>query len=179
MGGVPYGLAHVLRHLSVGSNRGGRPRKAEALKRLHGTARKDRKVKGTPDPKGKPKRPVGLSRQAIRIWDALGPQLQQLGLLTEIDSSTFGVYCQAYADWLQLTRHLNKLGPLNWYQSSESGYRQVIPEVGARNTAYQVMQRLETRFGLDPSSRASLSITETETAHDVVEEFLFKPRVIA
>lgn len=163
----------------MSSNKGGRPRKPEALKKLQGTARKERKVKGVPDPRGKPKRPNGLSRQAVRIWDALGPQLHELGLLTSIDSSTFGVYCQAYADWLKLTRYLNKLGPLNWYQTSDSGYRQVIPEVGVRNTAYQVMQRLETRFGLDPSSRASLSIAETETAHDAVEEFLFRPRVIA
>ena len=161
------------------NRKSGRPRKPDALKQLQGTARKDRKRPNTPEPTGKPKRPIGLSRQAVRVWSDLAPKLIDLGLLSAIDASTFAVYCQAYADWLKLTRHLNKLGPLNWFQTSDSGYRQVIPEVAVRNTAYQVMQRLETRFGLDPSSRSSMSIAEAETSRNAVEEFLFRPQVIA
>jgi P27 family predicted phage terminase small subunit len=118
-----------------------------------------------------------LSNQATRIWKSLGPKVHELGLLNEVDGPTFGVFCQAYGDWLELTRYLNKLGVLNWYQETESGYRQVIPEIGARNTAYQVMHKIGARFGLDPSSRSGLA--HPESAPNAVEEFLFRPQVIA
>ena len=124
-----------------------------------------------------PKRPTGLSEQAVRIWKSLGPKLHELGLLAEIDASTFAIYCQAFGDWLQLTRYLNRLGPLKWYSITESGYRQTIPELQVRDRAFQVLQKLSTRFGLDPSSRAGLGIV-ADKSPNFAEEFLFKPRVI-
>ena len=163
----------------MSSPKGGRPRKPDALKELEGTMRKDRKVEGSARATGMPKRPIGLSSQAVRIWKSLGPKLHDLGLLAEIDASTFAVYCQAYADWLQLTRILTKLGPTNWYFETQSGYRQAIPEIAVRDKAYQVMQRLETRFGLDPSSRSGISTDAHQKVLDATEEFLFAPRVVA
>ena len=159
--------------------KGGRPRKPDVLKKLHGTARKDRLTKSTAIPVGMPTRPIGLSSQATRVWKSLGPKLHDLGLLAQIDQSTFAVYCQAYADWLELTRILNKLGVRNWYSETESGYRQVIPEVAVRDKAYHVMQRLETRFGLDPSSRSGIAVGDRQEAANATEAFLFAPKVVA
>ena len=100
-----------------------------------------------------------------------------LGIRTEIDASMFAIYCQACADWLQLTRYLNRLGPLKWYSVTESGYRRTIPELQVRDRAFQVLLKLGTRFGLDPSSRAGLGVV-ADKSPNFVEEFLFKPRVI-
>ena len=158
--------------------KGGMPRKPEALKKLHGTARKDRAVESSATATGMPTRPMGLSPQATRVWKSLAPKLHDLGLLAEIDQSMFAVYCQAYADWLELTRILNKLGVANWYSETESGYRQVIPEVAVRDKAYQVMQRLETRFGLDPSSRSGIATDGRQKAANATEEFLFGPKAV-
>jgi P27 family predicted phage terminase small subunit len=162
----------------VPSAKGGRPRKPEALKKLEGTQRPGRAPHKTAEAKGMPKRPQGLSAQAVRVWKALAPRLHALGLLAAVDASMFAAYCQAYADWLELTRYLNKLGPLHWYQTSESGYRQIIPEVTARKTAFTDMQRLGSRFGLDPSSRSGISIAPGDAVPDSSEEFLFGPRVV-
>ena len=161
----------------MSSPRGGRPRKPDALKKLQGTARPDRRRGKSMNTKRMPKRPAGLSEQAVRIWKSLGPKLHELGLLAEIDASTFAIYCQAFGDWLQLTRYLNRLGPLKWYSITESGYRQTIPELQVRDRAFQVLQKLSTRFGLDPSSRAGLGIV-ADKSPNFAEEFLFKPRVI-
>ncbi len=161
----------------MSSPRGGRPRKPNSLKELQGTARADRKRNSIADVEGMPKCPTGLSEQAVRIWKSLGPKLHELGLLAEIDASTFAIYCQAFGDWLQLTRYLNRLGPLKWYSITESGYRQTIPELQVRDRAFQVLQKLSTRFGLDPSSRAGLGIV-ADKSPNFAEEFLFKPRVI-
>tara|TARA_Y100001951_G_scaffold75768_1_gene62802 strand:+ start:73 stop:564 length:492 start_codon:yes stop_codon:yes gene_type:complete len=159
--------------------KGGRPRKPAALKRLHGTAKKGEAPAKTPNATGKAKVPVGLSAQARRIWKSLGPKLHELGLLTEVDASMFGTYCQAYGDWLELTRKLNKLGVGKIYQTTQGGYRQVIPEVGARNTAFQVMSKVGPRFGLDPSSRSGIVASSSEAPRDAAEEFLFRPKAIA
>ena len=160
------------------SSRRGHPRKPEALKKLHGTARKDRAVESSATATGMPTRPIGLSSQATRVWKSLAPKLHGLGLLSEIDQSTFAVYCQAYGDWLEVTRLLNKLGIANWYSETESGYRQVIPEVAVRDKVYQVMQRLETRFGLDPSSRSGIATDGRQKVANATEEFLFGPKAV-
>ena len=158
------------------TNRGGRPRKPAVLHELEGTARPGRQVVGTAVAKGEPVQPKGLSKQAKQIWDTLGPQLLELGLLSEVDASTFATFCQSYGDWLELTEHLNKLGPQNWFFESESGYRQIIPEVAARDKSFQAMQKLSGRFGLDPSSRSGIP-TNPIAASDPVEDFLFAPRL--
>jgi len=159
-------------------SRRGHPRKPDALKKLHGTARKDRSVGSSATATGIPRRAVGLSSQAGRVWESLAPKLHDLGLLSEIDQSTFAVYCQAYADWLEVTRILNKLGVGRWYTETESGYRQVIPEVAVRDKAYQVMQRIGTRFGLDPSSRSGIATDGRQKAANATEEFLFGPKAV-
>ena len=161
----------------MSSPRGGRPRKPDALKELQGTARADRKRSSIANVEGMPKRPTGLSEQAVRIWQSLGPKLHELGLLAEIDASMFAIYCQTCADWLQITRHLNRLGPLKWYSVTKSGYRRMIPELQVRDRAFQVLLKLGTRFGLDPSSRAGLGVV-ADKSPNFVEEFLFNPRVI-
>ena len=126
-----------------------------------------------------PQRPSVLSSEAVRVWNVLGPKLFALGLLADVDESTFGVYCQGYADWLQITELLNDIGVAAWYSESESGYRQVIPEVAARDKAFQVMQRLAPRFGLDPSSRSGISITDGTKPSTASEDFLFpSPKVV-
>ena len=73
----------------MSSPRGGRPRKPDALKKLQGTARADRKRSSTAHVKGMPKRPTGLSEQAVRIWKSLGPKLHELGLLAEMQTRTY------------------------------------------------------------------------------------------
>ena len=158
----------------------GRPRKPDALNRLKGTARKDRQIENTPKASGAPRRPTGLSRQAIAVWQSLAPKLTELGLLAEVDASAFAIYCQAYGDWIELTRKLNKLGVGRWYFETESGYRQVIPELAVRDKAYQVIQRIGPRFGLDPSSRSGIDLGLDARPANTSEEFLFgEPKVVA
>ena len=48
------------------------------------------------------------------------------------------------------------------------------PELQVRDRAFQVLLKLGTRFGLDPSSRAGLGVV-ADKSPNFVEEFLFKP----
>ena len=149
-------------------------RKPQALKKLQGTAQPCRIIAGLASTDGVPDMPDGLSDKAVEVWEDLAPRLIVLGLLGEIDASTFGSYCQSYADWLEMTEYLNKLGISNWYWTTENGYRQVIPEVSERNKAFSQMQKLAPKFGLDPSSRSGIDTGNATDANDPVEEFLFQ-----
>jgi len=151
-------------------------RKPQALKKLQGTAQPCRMVDGVAATDGVPNMPDGLSEKAVEVWNDLAPELIKLGLLGEIDASTFGAYCQSYADWLEMTKYLNELGVANWYWTTENGYRQVIPEVSERNKAFTQMQKLGPKFGLDPSSRSGIDTGKATDANDPVEEFLFKEK---
>ncbi len=62
-------------------------------------------------------------------------------------------------------------------RQATSGYRRMIPELQVRDRAFQVLLKLGTRFGLDPSSREGLGVAN-QTSPDFAEEFLFKPRVV-
>tara|TARA_R110001599_G_scaffold117556_1_gene285983 strand:+ start:40 stop:531 length:492 start_codon:yes stop_codon:yes gene_type:complete len=161
----------------MASHKMGRPRKPDIVKELEGTARKDRQVTGTAVATGSPQPPKELSDGALRVWRQLAPQLIELGLLAEVDASTFATYCQSYADWLELNEYLAKLGPKNWYFETQTGYRQIIPEVTAREKAFQAMQRQGGKFGLDPSSRSGIPAGKPASSTDPVEEFLFQPRI--
>tara|TARA_R110000765_G_scaffold259600_3_gene359753 strand:- start:297 stop:776 length:480 start_codon:yes stop_codon:yes gene_type:complete len=149
-------------------------RKPDTLKKLQGTARPYRAMQGSAFTTGNPLQPAILSEKAKEIWDDLCPKLVKLGLIAEVDASTFSAYCQAYADWLEMTQHLNELGCKNWYQETGNGYRQVIPEVTERNKSFQQMQKLAPRFGLDPSARSGIDTGKTTDTSDKVEEFLFR-----
>jgi phage terminase small subunit len=50
----------------------------------------------------------------------------------------------------------------------------MIPELQVRDRAFQVLLKLGTRFGLDPSSREGLGVV-ADKSPDFAEEFLFKP----
>ena len=154
-------------------------RKPNSLKKLHGTMRPDRTVKRTASASGEPVRPDILSDKAKEIWDDIAPKLIEMGLLGAVDQSTFTSYCQSYADYLELTQYLNKLGPLNWYTEAESGYRQVIPEVAERNKMFTQMQKLAPRFGMDPSSRSGIDTGKEPDTSTAVESFLFGEKKIA
>ena len=160
----------------------GRPRKPDAQKELEGTARADRKLNGTARPGGEPTPPPrgGLSPTARKVWKDLAPKLTALGLLTEVDGATFAIFCQAHADWTDLTKRLNELGSANWFYDGKNG-RQPLPELAVRDKAFQVVQRLGARFGLDPSSRSGISVGTEAKPPPPDEDFLFadQPKVVA
>jgi len=154
-------------------------RKPQALKKLHGTQRPDRDVPNIADTKGMPTRSEGLSHTAIRVWNDLGPKLVELGLLGEVDGAVFGAFCQAYADYVDITKHLNSIGVANWYWVGKNGYRQVIPEVAERNKAFAHMTKLAPKFGLDPSARSGIDIAGVQQSDNSVEAFLFEGKKVA
>ena len=138
----------------------GNPRKPTKLKDLQGTSRPDRAPKNEPEPGGHADPPDFLTKEARVEWDRLAPQLENIGLLTIADQSVFAVYCQGWADYKKLTEQLNDMASWTW--SSDKGYRQVVPEISMRKEAWTRLKEAGAKLGLDPSSRAGLSVEPKE-----------------
>lgn len=135
----------------------GRPRKPTAVKKLQGTARKDRTPKREPKPRTGVEAPAVLSKEARAEWDRLAPELERLGLLTIADRAQFAIYCDAVARWTKLTEKLDKLDEMTEAQG-KAGYRQQVAEVALQKSYGEIVSRLAGRFGLDPSARAGLDV---------------------
>ena len=87
------------------------------------------------------------------------------------DRAVFAVYCQSWSDWVQLTDTLNKMGDVTY--TTLKGYVGISPLVNARKQTWLMMKEAASRFGLDPSSRASLDVPSPPTGGETDEDFFY------
>ena len=99
--------------------------------------------------------PHWLDAEAKRMWAALLPELQRLGLMTVLDGNALAAYCQAYAEFKLATETLKREGRVF---ETGNGYKVAHPAVAQQTRAFQTMERFGNHFGLSPSSRASLNV---------------------
>ena len=119
---------------------------------------------------GDPKPPAELNAAAKKEWKRVYPGLAELGMFTEADRLLFSVYCQSAADYLDLTRQLNKMKSQEY--ETKTGSRQPVPQIAMRQKAWIAMKEAASRFGLDPVSRIGLDVTPKKKG-DKDETFLF------
>lgn len=78
----------------------GRKPKPTAVKQLEGNPGKRQLNANEPKPAARaPSCPKWLEDDAKKEWRRLAKQMEQLGILTEVDMAAFAGYCQAYARW--------------------------------------------------------------------------------
>ena len=135
--------------------RGRRP-KATRLKVLAGNPGK-RPLNGEePQPKRSiPRCPDHLDADAKKEWKRLTKELDEVGLLSDMDRAALAAYCVVYARWVRAERKVASLGAVletadgNLYQN---------PHLAVANQALDQMHRLGPLFGLDPSSRSRMHV---------------------
>ena len=93
----------------------GRKPKPTAVKVLEGNPGKRSLNTNEPKPvKKAPRCPAWLEDEAKKEWKRMAKQMEQLGILTEIDMAAFAGYCQAYARWKEaeefITQHSHRRG---------------------------------------------------------------------
>ena len=102
----------------------------------------------------------------------MAKQLEQLGILTEIDMAAFAGYCQAYARWKDAEEFITQHGTI---VKTPSGYWQQVPQVSIAQTYLKIMNRFCEQFGLTQSAKSRItSETGEDKENDVMELFLFK-----
>lgn len=129
------------------------------LKVLMGNPGKQKLPKGEPEtPEGMPEMPVFLDGYAKEEWDRLAPGLHAMGVLSVLDSSTFGAYCAAYSMWRtteeMIQQNIEKSGPESGLVDDEN--INLLRKISRQCASDMV--RFAAEFGLSPSSRARLAI---------------------
>ena len=150
----------------------GRKPTPTAIKVLEGNPGKRPLNANEPKPKKKaPRCPSWLEEEAKKEWKRLAKQMEQLGILTEIDMAAFAGYCQAYARWKEAEEFISKHGTI---VKTPSGYWQQVPQVSIAQTYLKIMNRFCEQFGLTPSSRSRITTDNEIDATDEMELLLFK-----
>ncbi|MEQ8154486.1 MAG: phage terminase small subunit P27 family [Clostridiaceae bacterium] len=132
----------------------GRKPKPTAVKELEGNPGKRALNEFEPKPKKKaPKCPAWLDAEAKKEWRRVAKQLEDLGILTEVDMAAFAGYCEAYARWKEAEEFISKHGTI---VKTPSGYWQQVPQVSIAQTYLKIMIKFCEQFGLTPSSRSRI-----------------------
>ena len=139
----------------------GRKPTPTAIKELEGNPGKRPLNKSEPKPTKKaPACPKWLEPEAKKEWRRLAKQMEQLGILTEVDMAAFAGYCQAYARWKEAEEFITQHGSI---LRTKSGYVQPVPQVSIAQTYLKIMNRFAEQFGLTPAARSRI-IAEDNTS---------------
>jgi len=130
--------------------------KPTRLHLLENTFRGDRHSKTEPTPEPCiPDPPDCLCPVAAGEWLRLTPELARIGLLSEIDRNMLARYCQHYAYWHQAVMRLRT----GLTQETKQGNLIQSIDLGIANRASDIMSKLESEFGMTPSSRARMGVS--------------------
>jgi P27 family predicted phage terminase small subunit len=138
------------------------PRPAPTAAKRERGVRPDRINPAEPVPSGRvPSCPGWLSPEARGVWRRLAPDLYRRGVLTAWDVDVFAFYCDLV---VQAARARDLLGPALLVQGRRDGLV-TNPAWRIYRDAVQQMLALAREFGLTPSARSELRLTELPVLH--------------
>ena len=111
-----------------------------------------------------PVAPEWLLSEARAEWDRITPELETLGLISELDLAHLAAYCQAFALMERTGREIKRLQAegeaesipnrmRGLIDSTPSGYKQLSALMSVYNRACDQMAKHAAEFGLSPSAR--------------------------
>lgn len=112
-------------------------------------------------PPGVPDRPYWLTNPvACECWAEITATLCRMGLTTKADAQVLARYCVMFAHWRQAQEFIDKNGPVYTIKDSEgrAKYVQQWPQVNIATRLADQMLRIETEYGLTPSSRTQINV---------------------
>lgn len=134
-----------------------RHRVPTALKLIRGNPGKRPINRNEPQPSREVVIPDWLSPEARKHWPMVAEQLYGAGLLTAIDTTALGLYCEAFARWKHANAQLMRFGTI---VKAPSGYPIQSPYLAIANKAHEQMTHLLAEFGMTPSSRSHCTVAK-------------------
>lgn len=126
------------------------------FKVMRGTQRPCRTPDNEPEPDDdRIDPPMELSREARQHWDLVTKQLQDVGLITNVDVTAMAIYCEAYATWADATAEVRRVGAV--IKTPSTGYPIQNPYLAIANKAFDQMSKMLVEFGMTPASRTKVS----------------------
>jgi P27 family predicted phage terminase small subunit len=117
-----------------------------------------------------------LSGPARYEWRRIVPELEALGLLTQIDRAALAGYCQAYGRWVIAEKKLTELSSISpdkmaFLYKCANGNLIINPLLSVASKAMEQMHKFLVEFGMTPSARSRLSVVSGE-AEDPMDNIL-------
>lgn len=137
--------------------RGGRKPKPTELKLLDGSRQPINENEPKPDP-ANPDMPAWFTAREREIWEDLVPKLEDLNLLTNLDTDTLVRYCSAEAQFEKAQKALNKEGEV---VQTPFGPKK-SPWVIIGRDASRLANSLAAEFGLSPAMRTRIAVKPRE-----------------
>jgi P27 family predicted phage terminase small subunit len=114
-----------------------------------------------PRPPDPPEPPEFLSAAERAEWERVAPELWRLGVLTELDISTFAVYCWAAATWATAVKALNEVAArdpvMHGLLVKGADGPTTNPLIRVARQASETMLEVAAQFGMTPAARARIS----------------------
>lgn len=110
--------------------------------------------------------PPHLQVEAKKEWKRVSVELEALGLISKIDRGALAAYCSAWAETVICEKKIAQLnaadpnGEAGLVGITPSGYQQMSVWVQIRNRAYDRMMKFAAEFGMSPSARSRVSVSE-------------------
>lgn len=141
------------------------------LRLLHGIRGKRALPKGEPKPEPcylNP--PKDLGPEAKAIWSEMAQPLYEAGILTALDAPALRLLCESHANWRKATEAIAREGMTC---TTPSGIERPSPWFRIQASSSELMLRLLSEFGMTPSSRTRVKISEGPPDPDAVDLFGF------
>jgi P27 family predicted phage terminase small subunit len=142
----------------------GRKRTPTALKLVKGNPGKRALPANEAQPDlSRPKPPGFLGRDGRFEWARVIEVLFTNGLMTDLDVPALTAYCDAFGQWAQAVRALERDAKVDaskkygFVEKTSSGNNVQNPLVGIRNKARSDCVRFALEFGMSPSSRSKVN----------------------
>jgi P27 family predicted phage terminase small subunit len=155
----------------------GRKPKPTQLKLLEGNPGKRPLPQNEPKPAPiAPDCPEWLCDDAKAEWARICPQLERLGLLTQVDMAAMVGYCESWAQYKKCLEFLHKHGEVYPIKNEDGSikYLQQVPQVSIANKALGNIRAAASQIGLSPSDRGRIQVPGADNDNDEVMMFLNK-----
>lgn len=119
--------------------------------------------------------PKWLDTVGKNEWKRVSKELEELNLLTNVDTTALGMYCDAYSKYQLATKKINKEGMFIEY-TNKAGATNVIehPAVKAQVKYAELIKKMCNEFGLTPGARAKMTLPKKEEIkEETLEDKLF------
>ena len=146
----------------------GRKKIPTEIKKARGTLRKCRELENTMEVakvNALPAAPKWLSKIGKEQFNIVVNQLNNLGMLYEVDLKLIESYANAMALHIESEQQLRKVGRIQVYRDNETGdikHSQITPLQTISKQALESALKIATQFGLTPSSRTKISAPKIE-----------------
>lgn len=105
---------------------------------------------------------------AIEEWNRVVPQLLEIDVVGNLDRTSIGGYCNAYARWIKASKELEKM-PLA-YVDKATGRTKANPYIDIQIKYAQEMRKFAEQCGLTISSRLKAAATKTKQQENNIEQ---------